>query len=140
MLLYSLLSLCLAATSSDVDFTSLKQGEVAPFSGKLLTDEAMAEIIATHEYEINQLIIDNELERKTLEANLNLRYDLYYSECELKKSTQREMISLRDKEIKSQQTKDILQRASFTIGFVLGAAGTILITHSVNQNWFLNNS
>jgi hypothetical protein len=134
MFLYSLLGFCLAATSADVDFTSVKKGETVPFSGKLLTEEAMAEIIATHEYEINQLKIDKELERKTLEASLNLKYDLYYSECELKKSTQREMITIRDEEIKRQQTKDIFQRASFTIGFILGAGGTILITHSVNQN------
>ena len=46
----------------------------------------------------------------------------------------KQMIELRDEELKIQARKDWIQRLAFFGGFALGTATTIGITYSVNQN------
>ncbi len=131
MFLIALTSILWAA---DTDFTNISEGEEAPFAGKLLTNEALAEIIATHEKELLQSDLDKEFELQKRTDELNLKYDLYATRCEANTEMYKGMIELRDEEIKIQSRKDWIQRLAFFGGFALGTATTIGIVYSVNQN------
>jgi len=120
--------------AADVDYVNVSEGDPAPFSGKLLTHAAMAKIIATHEKEMLQADLDREFELEKKTDELNLKYDLYEARCEANTEMHKQMIELRDEEIKIQARKDWIQRLAFFGGFALGTATTIGITYSVNQN------
>ena len=128
MFLLSLMSLSLA---SDPDFTNIEAGEVAPFSGKLLTNEALAEIISDHEASIMQCDLDKEFELQKQRDELDLRYSLHKVECEATIEMYQGMIDFRDQEIKKQIRRDWIQRAAFFGGFALGVGSTIAIVKAV---------
>ena len=131
MFLFALISNLWAA---DIDYANVDKGEKAPFTGKLLTHDALSQIIATHEKELLQADLDKEFEIQKKSDELNLKYDLYAAKCEANTQMYQQMIELRDKEIKLQSQKDWIQRLAFFGGFALGTATTIGITYSVNQN------
>jgi len=131
MFLYALIGSLWAA---DLDYANVDKGDPAPFTGKLLTHDALAQIIATHEKELLQADLDKEFELQRVADNLNLKYDLYATKCEADKQMYAQMIEFRDEELKIQARKDWIQRAAFVGGFALGSAITIGITYSVNQN------
>jgi len=120
--------------AADIDYANVDKGERAPFTGKLLTHDALAQIIATQEKELLQSDLDKEYELQRLSDQLNLKYDLYSTKCEANTEMYQQMIKLRDEEIKIQARKDWIQRLAFFGGFALGTATTIGITYSVNQN------
>tara|TARA_B100001093_G_scaffold517609_1_gene599703 strand:+ start:13500 stop:13895 length:396 start_codon:yes stop_codon:yes gene_type:complete len=120
--------------AADVDYANVDKGDVAPFTGKLLTHDALSQIITTHEKELLQADLDKEFELQKVTDTLNLKYDLYYARAEADKAMYQQMIELRDEEIKIQSRKDWIQRLAFFGGFALGTATTIGITYSVNQN------
>ena len=131
MFLFAFVSTLWAA---DLDYANVDKGDPAPFTGKLLTHDALAQIIATHEKEMLQADLDKEYELQKTTDRLNLKYDLYYARAEADKEMYQQMIELRDEEIKIQARKDWIQRLAFFGGFALGTATTIGITYSVNQN------
>lgn len=131
MFLYILMSTLMAA---EIDYTNISKGDPAPFSGKLLTHDALSEIIATHENELLRADLDKEYELQKLSDNLNLKYDIYEAKCEANTEMYKGMIEIRDDELKAQARKDWIQRLAFFGGFALGTATTIGITYSVNQN------
>lgn len=120
--------------AADIDYVNVDKGDPAPFTGKLLTHDAMAQIIATHEKEILQADLDKEFELQKITDEHQLKYDLYSAKCEANAEMYQQMIELRDEEIKIQARKDWIQRLAFFGGFALGTATTIGITYSVNQN------
>ena len=120
--------------AADIDFANVDKGDPAPFTGKLLTHDALAQIIATHEKEILHADLDKEFELQKISDSLTLKYDLYEAKCDANEVMYAEMIKLRDEEIKKQAKRDWIQRLAFFGGFALGTATTIGITYSVNQN------
>ena len=131
MFLYAFLGMIWGA---DVDYANVDKGDPAPFTGKLLTHDALAQIIATHEKELLQADLDKEFELQKTADTLNLKYDLYSTRCEADKEMYVQMIEARDIELKAQARKDWIQKLAFFGGFALGTATTIGITYSVNQN------
>ena len=131
MFLYTFVTLLWAA---DIDYANVDKGDPAPFTGKLLTHDALAQIIATHEKELLQSDLDKEFELQKSSDKLNLKYDLYSIRCEADKKMYTQMIEVRDEELKAQARKDWIQRLAFFGGFALGTATTVGITYSVNQN------
>lgn len=131
MFLYTFIALL---WSADLDFANVDKGDPAPFTGKLLTHDALAQIIATHEKELLQADLDKEFELQRTSDKLNLKYDLYSTRCEADKQMYTQMIEARDTELQAQARKDWIQRLAFFGGFALGTATTIGITYSVNQN------
>ena len=129
-----LLALISTLWAADVDYANISEGDPAPFTGKLLTRAALAQMISTHEKEMLQADLDKEFELQKRTDELNLKYDLYYARCEANKEMYTQMIELRDEEIKIQARKDWIQRLAFFGGFALGTATTIGIVYSVNQN------
>ena len=121
-------------TPQEEKVVTIKQGDPAPFTGKLLTHDALAQIIATHEKELLQADLDKEFELQKSADTLSLKYDLYSARCEADKQMYTQMIEARDIEINAQARKDWIQRLAFFGGFALGTATTVGITYSVNQN------
>ena len=115
------------------DFVNIESGEPAPYSGKLLTDEALAKIISQNERELAQCMIDSDFDIEKFKANQALKYDLldirYKSEVEMYQM----MIDTRDQQIKKDKKRDVWQRWATYGAFVLGAGTTVAITYSVNQ-------
>jgi len=129
-----LLTLISTLWAADIDYANVDKGDPAPFTGKLLTHDALAQIIATHEKEILQADLNREFDLQKKSDTLNLKYDLYEARCEANTEMYTQMIAVRDDEIKMQARKDWIQRLAFFGGFALGTATTIGITYSVNQN------
>ena len=131
MFLYALMGTLWAAS---VDFITLEKGESAPFTGKLITHDALAGIIATHESELDILNTQKDYELQKQFDELTLKYDLYAIKCKANEEMYQKMIENRDKELDIQAKKDWVQRAAFIGGFAIGAIVTTGITYSVNQN------
>lgn len=123
------------ALASEPDYVRVEEGDVAPISGILLTEEALAEIIAQNEREIEQCKIDAEYTFKEYQAQQTLQYDLldvrYRSEMQM----YQDMIAIRDEQIKKDKKRDVWQRWSTYGAFVLGVGTTVGITYAVNQNF-----
>jgi hypothetical protein len=115
------------------DFVNVEEGQPAPISGKILTSEALAEIISQHQREIDQCKIDADFDFKKYQANQELKYELlqikYDSEVEMYQS----MILARDSQIKKDKKRDVWQRWATYGAFALGVGTTVAITYSVNQ-------
>ena len=65
---------------------------------------------------------------------MDTTYKLYESRCENEKLMYQEMIKIRDNELKKDRMKDVIQRTAFFGGFALGAATSVGIVYSLNQN------
>ena len=116
------------------DYVIMQQGDKAPFSGFLLTDSALATIVAKHNEEIQLQSTQHTLNLTSLESKYKLDHGLlelqYKSEIQL----YQEMITVRDEQIRNNARKDVLRRWGVYGGFVLGAASSIAIFYSVNHN------
>lgn len=123
------------ALASEPDYVRVEAGDTAPISGIILTEEALAEIIAQNEREVEQCKIDAEYSFKEYQAQQTLQYDLldvrYRSEIQM----YQDMISIRDEQIKKDKKRDVWQRWSTYGAFVLGVGTTVGITYAVNQNF-----
>lgn len=115
------------------DFTSVKEGQAAPFSGKLLTEEALAEIIVQHEEEVAKCEINLNYEIEKFKANSDLKYSLLEVRYDAEVEMYKRMIEIRDMQIKRDKKKDVLQRWGVYGAFILGVGTTVAITHTVNQ-------
>ncbi len=123
------------ALASEPDYARVSEGDAAPISGILLTEEALAEIIAQNEREVEQCQIDAEYTFEEYKAQQTLKYDLldvrYRSEMQM----YQDMIEIRDEQIKKDKKRDVWQRWSTYGAFVLGVGTTVGITYAVNQNF-----
>lgn len=120
--------------AEDLSYSFVKVGEKVPFSGVIMTNEALAKMIATHESQIKTCELESETQLKLQKNDLDTTYKLYESRCENEKLMYQEMIEIRDNELKKDRMKDIIQRAAFFGGFALGAATSVGIVYSLNQN------
>ena len=123
------------ALASEPDYVRVTEGDDAPISGILLTEEALAKIIAQNEREVEQCKIDAEYAFEEYKAQQTLQYDLldvrYRSEIQM----YQDMIVIRDDQIKRDKKRDVWQRWSTYGAFILGVGTTVGITYAVNQNF-----
>lgn len=131
MFLYTFIA---ALSAASVDFVNIEKGAPAPFSGKLMSHDALAGMIATHESEVQRLTAEKDYALQKQFEELTLKYELYDIKCRANEEMYVQMIEFRDEEITAQARKDWIQRLSFYGGFALGAATVVGITYSVNQN------
>lgn len=108
----------------------LEEGEVAPFDGRLMNDEAVANIIAGREMSVEQCEIQKELVLSLTKAEMQLEIDYLKAELETEKEKSIALLDIRDKEIESLR-KEIRPNKTmwaFFGGFLL-ASGTSLGTY-----------
>lgn len=120
--------------AEDLSYSFIKAGEKATFNGVIMTNEALAKMIAAHESDVKMCELESETQLKLQKNDLDTTYKLYESRCENEKLMYQEMISVRDQELKKDRLKDVIQRTAFFGGFALGAATSVGIVYSLNQN------
>ena len=108
----------------------LEEGEAAPFHGRLMNDEAVANIIAGREMSVEQCEIQKELALSLSKAELQLEIDYLKAELETETEKNTTLLELRDQEIAALR-KEIRPNKTmwaFFGGFLL-ASGTSLGTY-----------
>ena len=108
----------------------LKEGDAAPFDGRLMNDEAVANIIAGNEITLEQCHIKTELQVSIVKAELQLEIDYLKAELETEQAKNAPLLELRDQEISSlrKEIKPNKTMWAFFGGFLL-ASGTSLGTY-----------
>ena len=123
-------ALCFA----DPQFVVLEEGETAPFSGRLLNDEAIIKLSVEDSFKVEQcnLQINYALEKQKLE--LELKFEKEKIQLETDKQILQEKVKLRDETIKQLQDLRKPWPPVFYAsgGFFVGAATTIAILYAVN--------
>ena len=118
----------------------LEEGEAAPFSGRLMNDEAVANIIAGQEMSDEQCEIQKTLAVSTTKAELQLRIDYLNAELETEAEKNATLLELRDQEIQllRKEIKPNKTMWAFFGGFLL-ATGTSLGTYYAVRSIDANN-
>ena len=117
----------------------LKEGDVAPFDGRLMNDEAVVNIIAESELTLEQCEIKTELQVSIVKAELQLEIDYLKAELETEQAKNSTLLELRDTEISAlrKEMKPNKTMWAFFGGFLL-ASGTSLGTYysvrEINEN------
>jgi len=123
-------ALCFA----EPQFLVLSEGEPAPFTGRLLNDEAIVKIGVEDSFKVEQcnLQINYELEKQKLE--MELKFEKEKIRLETDKKILEEKVKLRDQTIV--QLRDLRKPWPPVFyasgGFFVGAATTIAILYAVN--------
>ncbi len=129
MLGFLLMSLAFA----EPQFTVLKQGETAPFDGRLLNDDAIVQIAVTDKYKVQQCDLQITYEKQRLTTLHQLEVEKAKIQADAQVKILETKIELRDNRIKdleklSKPIKPILYVAG---GFLVGAGTTIGILYAV---------
>ena len=118
----------------------LDAGESEPFDGRLMNDEAVANIIAGREMSMEQCEIQKELAISLTKADLQLEIDYLNAELETETEKNTTLLELRDQEISSlrKEIKPNKTMWAFFGGFLL-ATGTSLGTYYAVREIDANN-
>jgi len=135
-----MLLLLLSTALAEPIAVRLKKGEEAPFDGRLMNDEAIANIIAGREMSIEQCEIQKELAVSLSKAEMQLQIDYLKAELETEEEKNTTLLALRDKEIESlrKELRPNKTMWAFFGGFVL-ATGTSLGTYYAVRKIDANN-
>ena len=109
------------------DFKNIQQGETAPFSGTILTPDAIAKIITTEDAKLQTCQEDWKHEINTLTINKDTEIQKLKHDLEITEQTKDKIITEKDKEI--QRTYELVKKENknltplwlgigFTAGFV----------------------
>jgi len=122
--------LLLSIAVADPMLVHLKEGDVAPFDGRLMNDEAVANIIAGNELTLEQCEIKTTLKVSIVKAELQLEIDYLKAELETEQAKNSTLLELRDTEISAlrKEMKPNKTMWAFFGGFML-ASGTSLGTY-----------
>lgn len=134
--MFSLLFLLTAVvTAADPQFTKLKEGEQAPWDGRLFNDEAVAKFLIEDKFKVEQCNIQTSYELSKLKSSLELDHAKLMIESQTKIAILDQKVELRDQRIKSLEKLKTPPNAFLwsAIGFVVGAGATVGITYAVNQ-------
>ena len=118
----------------------LEEGEAAPFNGRLMNDEAVANIIAGREMSVEQCEIQKSLAVATTKAELQLEIDYLKAELETETEKNTTLLEIRDTEIATlrKEMKPNKTMWAFFGGFLL-ATGTSLGTYYAVREIDANN-
>ena len=124
---------CPVAHAEEPVFTTLKEGETAPFDGRLLNNAAIAKFIIEDRIKIEQCNIQIEYEVSKTNSKSKYNYDLLTAKCEADDQRLQDMVSVRDDEIKFlrksfEPSKNHLWLAG---GFLLGSAASVGIMYAI---------
>ena len=129
MLGFLLVSLAFA----EPQFTQLKEGEPAPFNGRLLNDEAIVQIAVTDKYKVQQCDLQIDYEKQKIEALQKFEIEKVKIELNAQNQILENKVSLRDDRIKDLEklSKPIKPVYYVAAGFLVGAGSTIGILYAV---------
>ena len=110
------------AHADDPEFVTLKQGDTAPFSGRLLNDAAIAKLIVDKKFEDKECQLRVEYEVGLMKVHEKYKYDILTATCEADDMRLNELINIRDEENKYLREQIKPNRSGWWLasGFVAG--------------------
>ena len=135
-----MLLLLLSTALAEPLMTHLAKGDEAPYDGRLMNAEAVANIIAGREMSVEQCEIQKELAVSLSKAEMQLQIDYLKAELETEEEKNTTLLALRDNEIESlrKELKPNKTMWAFFGGFLL-ATGTSLGTYYAVREIDANN-
>lgn len=132
--MFSLFLFLNLAFAEEPQFTTLQEGEVAPWTGRLFNDAAVAKFIVSDKYKIEQCNIEIEYAVSKKSIELDLDYQKKIIDLETQNKILNEKVLLRDERIKGLERLKTPPDPFWYVagGFLVGAATTIGIAHAVN--------
>jgi len=129
MLGFLLMSLAFA----EPQFTQLKEGEQAPFDGRLLNDEAIVKLAVEDKFKVQQCDLQIDYEKQKLEALHKFEIKKVKIELNAQNQILENKVALRDDRIKELEklSKPIKPVYYVAAGFLVGAGSTIGILYAV---------
>ncbi len=112
---------------------NIKKGDPAPIDGKLFNDEAVANLIASHEQVKKECDISMEYQKQTLYAEFELQSKLLTAELEFEKKKSEQLLAIRDQQIDKLYEQSNPYRALWwaAAGFTIGTLSSLGIYYSV---------
>ena len=128
-----LLLACPVAHGAEPTFVALKEGEVAPFDGRLFNSEAIAKLIVDKRFEGKQCELRVEYEIDLAKAKEQYKYDILLAKSEADDMRLNELITIREEEniYLREQIKPTYSSWWLAGGFVAGAITSIGIMYAV---------
>ena len=123
----------MALAYAEPQFVPLDKGESAPFSGRLLNDEAIVKLSVEDKFKVQQCDLQIDYEKQKIKALHALELEKAKIELNSQISVLNQKVELRDQRIQSLEKlnkpiKPVLYVAS---GFLVGAGTTIGILYAV---------
>jgi len=120
---------------AEPQFTKLKEGEVAPWDGRLFNDAAVSKLIVTDKFKVEECNIQIEYSLSKQNAELSLDHKRAQIDLDTQIKILEDKVSLRDDRIKSLEILKTPPNHLWytTAGILIGSGITIGITYSVNQ-------
>jgi hypothetical protein len=133
--MFGLFFVLATATAADPQFTKLKEGDIAPWAGRLFNDEAVAKFLVEDKFKIEQCNIQTSYELNILKSQLDLEYTKKSIDLQTQLAILNQKVTLRDERIKSLEKLKTPPNAFLwtAAGFVIGSGITVGITYAVNQ-------
>mgnify|MGYP003118076239 FL=1 len=135
LLMGALLTWSSAANGEDEKpkFSNIKQGEVAPFDGRLFNNAAVSKIIVDSQFDNLEckLRVDFEVNRTKIEEQY--KYDLLYAKSEADNQRLTDVVDIRDQHIQSLEKYVRPSNAHWWAigGFTVGAGAAIGIMYAI---------
>ena len=128
-----LLLACPVAHGAEPTFVALKEGEEAPFDGRLFNNEAIAKLIVDKQFENKQCELRIEYEVNLTKADEQYRYDILLAKSEAADMRLNDLINIRDEELTFLRKQYEPPKTAWWLagGFVVGAATSIGIMYAV---------
>ena len=113
-------------------YANLKQGEPAPFDGRLLNSQALSTLIVDSQFKLQECDLQIEYQKSMLETKKQYEYDLLKASCEAQKQKYVELLDIRDQQVKDLE-KLVKPRSVWRDAgsFILGAAIAVGIVYAV---------
>jgi len=114
-------------------FSNIKQGEVAPFDGRLFNDAAVSKIIVDNQFQNLECKLRVDFEIGQVRAEEQYKYDIFYAKSEADNQKYQEIINIRDQHIQSLEKYVRPSNAHWWAigGFTVGAGAAIGIMYAI---------
>ena len=121
--------LSLATFANEPKFINIKEGEKAPFSGRLFNDAAVSKLIVDNRLKAQQCEIEIEYHQKRTRAEEKLKHDLLYAKCEAADQRLTDLVEIKQEE--TERLKKLIKpnKSGWWLagGFMIGTATSITI-------------
>lgn len=135
LLMGALLTWSSAANGEDEKpkFSNIKQGEVAPFDGRLFNDAAVSKIIVDSQFQNLECKLRVDFEIGQVRAEEQYKYDILYAKSEADNQRFTDVINIRDQHIQSLEKYVRPSNAHWWAigGFTVGAGAAIGIMYAI---------
>ena len=114
-------------------FSNIKQGEVAPFDGRLFNDAAVSKIIVDNQFGNLECKLRVDFEIGQVRAEEQYKYDILYAKSEADNQRFTDVINIRDQHIQSLEKYVRPSNAHWWAigGFTVGAGAAIGIMYAI---------